>query len=265
MSDPGKSAALATTPLTPAEVGELWDFVHGDIMIGGIRELMRASLGLCPRHTWGYGVVEVELWIYGTGPRGGHQPFDVCVLYTDLLAHVVKLLRRHHSGRTPLTKTLRRRGTCRICDQLGTAMEGKPARPSFAGADAESLATEARLLAYTKDWLGETEQIWLPRTCPDCRAVARAADQVEEPVGGAGIRCLTHLTQLAEADESVTKLIDYLDDLMGRLDVLGNSMRQGAELPTTEQNAAWIEALGWFAGWDLPLQLLSQLRKPNQG
>lgn len=264
MSVTGQSAALATHPLTPSEVGELWEFVHGDIMVGGIRELLRASLGLCPRHTWGYGVVEVELWIYGTGPRGGHQPFDVCVLYTNLLVHVVDLLRRRRSDRVPLTRTLRRRGTCWICDQVGAVAEGRPVRRSFAGADATSLAIEASELVFTKEWLQETREVWLPRSCPDCRAATLDAGDRENLPAESGIRCLTHLTQFAADAQPVTRLTDYLDDLSRRLHVLGESMRQGAEPPTVEQDASWIETLGWFAGWDLPLQLLGQLDSPGQ-
>ncbi len=42
------STLLDASPLTAAEVGELWEFVHGDIMVGGIRSELRSSLGLCP-------------------------------------------------------------------------------------------------------------------------------------------------------------------------------------------------------------------------
>ncbi len=72
--------SLVQVPLTLVEVVELWSFVHGDIMTGGICRLLRAHLGLCPWHTWGYAATEIELWQTGAGPRGGHQPFDVCVL-----------------------------------------------------------------------------------------------------------------------------------------------------------------------------------------
>lgn len=48
-----------------------------------MHRLLRASFGLCPRHTWAYAVVEVELWRAGAGARGRHLPFDVTVLYED--------------------------------------------------------------------------------------------------------------------------------------------------------------------------------------
>lgn len=79
MSQPGDPAdqeqpTLVEAQLTPAEVVELWSFLHGDIMDDGIRQQLHRSLGLCPRHTWGYAVVEIELWQTGAGIRGGHQP-----------------------------------------------------------------------------------------------------------------------------------------------------------------------------------------------
>lgn len=116
-----------------------------------------------------------------------------------------------------------------------------------------------RFGVYMKDWLHETRQVWLPRMCPDCRAATFDPDQREDPPAGAGVRCLTHLTQFAATEEPVTELIDYLDDVSGRLHVLGKSMRQDAQPPSVEQDASWIETLGWFAGSDLPLQLLNQL------
>lgn len=98
MSRPHDTAAdqptLVDAELTPAEVVELWAFVHGDIMEGPIRQLLRAGVGLCPRHTWGYAAAEIELWQTGAGVRGGHQPFDVSVLYEDLLGQVAARLRK---------------------------------------------------------------------------------------------------------------------------------------------------------------------------
>ncbi|QCB98989.1 hypothetical protein E5206_11600 [Arthrobacter sp. PAMC25564] len=41
-------------------------------MDGSMRRLLRASLGLCPRHTWAHAVVEIELWKAGAGARGAH-------------------------------------------------------------------------------------------------------------------------------------------------------------------------------------------------
>lgn len=241
-------------PLTLGEVRELWAFVHGDIMVGGIRQLLRAYLGLCPRHTWGYAVVEVELWIDGAGSRGGHQPFDVCVLYTDLLEEVVGRLRARRSGtRGSLAVRLARQGRCRVCEVLDPHAEGG-GRVSFAGSNSAALTAEANELRFTRQWLLETRAVWEPRQCPAC---------VDLPTGAKGaaddrVWCLGHLTGPgAPTLVSATGLADYLAGLSMRLDALGRSMRQHAPAPTLEQNASWIEAMGWFAGWELPSWLVT--------
>lgn len=189
-----QSSILPRAPLSAAEVREPWAFIHGDIMVGGIRQQLRSAPALCPRHTGGYAVVEVELWIAGAGSRGGHQPFDVCVLRTDMLDHVVGRLRsRGHAFHTPLAKTLQRQGPCRVCDALG------PERDS-------------------------------------------------------GVLCLQHATQPGvESPVPIPALAEYVADLSLRVDALGRAMRHNAAPPTPVQNASGIEALGWFAGWDLPL------------
>jgi hypothetical protein len=152
--------------LTPAEVRELWAFIHGDIMIGGIRQQLRASLGLCPRHTWRYAVVEIELWIHGAGSRGGHQPFDVCVLYADLLGHVAgRLQSRGHVLHTRLAKTFARHGPCRVCGALTTDPHDRTAQVGFAGSNSIALATEANELRYTTEWFQQTRDAWARRVC----------------------------------------------------------------------------------------------------
>lgn len=246
------------SPLSAAEVGELWEFIHGDIMVGGIRSGLRDALGLCPRHTWGYAIAEIELWVYGTGPRGGHQPFDVCVLYGDLLDHVVARLRRRRSSAASLSRTLERRGACWICRQL-SGQEGKPARRSFAGADATVLADEANQMRYTTAWCVQTREVWQGRVCPSCRSGRDLIDpgHIKEPGSGA-ITCLGHLVSMQSPTGSLVELVDYLESTAGRLDALGQTMRQGAAPPTLEEDGSWIETLGWFAGWDVPLALITR-------
>lgn len=247
------SQVFPREPLTPAEVRELWAFVHGDIMVGGIRQLLRASLGLCPRHTWGYAVVEVELWIYGAGSRGGHQPFDVCVLYTDLLEQVVARLRARKPGsRTSLAARLARQGRCRVCEALGPQPDD--VLVSFAGSNSVDLAAEANALRFTRQWLLQTRPVWEPRRCPACVDGSSGASGWT----GDGVWCLSHLTGPgAPAGVSAAGLADYLAGLSVRLDGLGRSMRQDAPAPTLQENASWIEAMGWFGGWELPCWLTS--------
>lgn len=216
-------------------------------MVGGIRQLLRASLGLCPRHTWGYAVVEVELWVYGTGSRGGHQPFDVCVLYTDLVEQVVGRLRARRVGvRGSLAARLARTGRCRVCEALDRAPAGVV---SFAGSNSDELAAEANRLRFTQGWLQQTRAVWQPRQCPGC------VDRLDGN-GPEAVWCLAHLTGPRPPEEvSAAGLADYVEGLGARLDALGRSMRQGVAAPTVEQDASWIETMGWFGGWELPAWL----------
>ena len=254
------SCVFPVAPLSPAEVRELWAFIHGDIMVGGIRQQLRASLGLCPRHTWGYAVVEVELWIHGAGARGGHQPFDVCVLYADLLDHVAGRLRAQgHVFHHTLAATLQRHGPCRICDALGPDAEKSAPRVGYAGSNSFALAAEANELRYTTAWFAQTQDLWVTRACPECvrrDAATTLADGEPHAEPDTAVLCLEHVRAPgAETEVSVPALSAYLAALGERVDGLGMSMRQGALSPTPAQNASWIEALGWFAGWDLPLHV----------
>mgnify|MGYP000963968583 CR=1 FL=1 len=245
---------LRSAPLRSAN----WEFIHGDIMVGGIRAGLRDALGLCPRHAWGYAIVEVELWVYGTGPRGGHQPFDVCVLYGDLLEHVAARLRRRRSSVASLPCTLERRGPCWICRQLG-GQDGEPVRRSFAGADATALAQEANEMRYTTAWCVQTREVWEGRVCPSCRSGKAPIDrgQIKEPGSGA-VTCLRHLVSMPSPAGSLAELVDYLESTAARLDALGQTMRQGAQPPSLDEDGSWIETLGWFAGWDVPLALIAR-------
>lgn len=109
------------------EVRQLWSFVHGDIMDPGIRVALRESLGLCPRHAWGYALVEIELWQTGGGVRAGHQPFDVGVLYEDLLGYVAAGLSRPRTLLHPHPESiLRPRRPCYLCAQLVPAEAAGP-------------------------------------------------------------------------------------------------------------------------------------------
>ena len=47
----GVLVPIGPLELSVEEVRQLWSFIHGDIMGGSMRRLLRASLGLCPRHT----------------------------------------------------------------------------------------------------------------------------------------------------------------------------------------------------------------------
>lgn len=239
------------TFLDPAEVSMLWSFVHGDIMIGGIREQLRRALGLCARHTWGYFVTEVELWLYGPAPRGGHLPFDVGVLYQDLLTDVIgKISSARSPSRHGLRSALSPKGPCRICADLSTPGDGVPL--GYAGSNADALAEEAAELTYTKAWLLRTQEHWTAWVCPACTLP-------DSPSNAVSALCRNHLARFdAIAPEEVAAIVSHLDDARRRLYRSVDSMTQGGRQATTADDAAVIETLGWFAGWEFPLSVIGR-------
>jgi hypothetical protein len=182
-------------PLRPAEVRELWAFLHGDVMVPGIRRTLREALGLCPRHTWCYAIVEIELWLTGGGVRGGHQPFDVCVLYEDLLAAAIdRLERRRLPRRHRVARVLERRAPCRVCETL-TGPGGAQSVPSYAAAQTIALTAEANQLRYTLGWCRETVDVWRDRICPACAAAYTDTHGRGDviPSTATGLLCRQHL------------------------------------------------------------------------
>lgn len=233
---------LGPDGLTVEEVGALWAFLHGDIMIGGIRQRVREHWGLCPRHAWGHAVVEIELWETGAGARGGHQPFDVIVLQDDLLETARHTLT---SSRRSPKHSLRRRGSCYVCDQLTGATDRGLTPIGYAGFNSEPLTEETNRLEYSRKWMDETSPVWSARTCPRC-----SDDQSPR-----GVLCRPHLVADDAPHEAVDQVIPYLDELAPRLKRLLDSMSEHGKPATPDDDAAWIEVLGWLHGWTFPLQL----------
>jgi hypothetical protein len=249
---PGQGAGLVPAGpfvLEPEEVRQLWSFVHGDIMEPGLRRILRSSLGLCPRHTWGYAAVEIELWQTGAGARGGHQPFDVSILYEDLLEHVASgldrsagLLHRHPE------RILVPAGPCRICTEMGgPAHTGL--RLGYAGSDTAALTAEANTLEHTRAWCRQTADTWRDRACPECRPGPDAH------LSGKAMLCRVHLLAhpVEEADRHGTAA--RLRAIRARMLRLTESMTVDGAPAGPEEDASWIEALGFFAGWGPPLWL----------
>ncbi|WP_143588005.1 hypothetical protein [Tersicoccus phoenicis] len=238
--------------LSVDEVRVLWSFIHGDIMNSQFRARLRAHHGPCERHAWAYAVTEIELWEQGAGRRGGHQPFDVAVLYTDLLEEMSTRLRRQRRRRRD--RILRRDGTCLICDDVRGR---QPTRfvVTHAGFDPAKLAAEANRMRYTIAWLRETAPCWSPLVCPDC---------TDQPTTtGAAIRCRPHLV-LHHADLTDHVLhseLDALDLWTARLRALLGSMTAGGRPSTPEEDAAWVAAVAWFNGWRFPLTVVPPI--PN--
>lgn len=234
--------------LTVPEVRLLWSFVHGDIMNEEVRRALRRSWGPCSRHAWGHAVVEIELWEAGAGRRGGHQPFDVSILYEDLCAAMASALRAAHTGHARV-RVLRGDGTCPICrDLAGPGLPGLAI--GYAGSDSDRLTAEADVMGFTAGWVRETAPVWLNRACPDC-AVEAGRDRTQ------GQQCRLHLATAGggEADEAAA-VIARLGSLAILLDELVQSMTDRGAPSTAAADAAWVEALGWFHGWRLPFALV---------
>lgn len=246
--------------LSAEEVRQLWAFIHGDIMDGSMRRLLRASLGLCPRHTWAYAVVEIELWQAGAGARGGHQPFDVTVLYEDLLEYVADGLDRKSSlvHRHP-DEVLLPAGPCRICaDMASPDLPGL--RMGYGNSNTEALTVEANGLAHTTAWCRETFSLWRGRVCPDCCPGASA------PAGGPVLLCRFHLAARRPLPEQLRHAVAaHLREIRGRMRHLTDSMTAYGAPAGAEENASWIEAVGFFAGWALPLSLADGVTGPGPG
>lgn len=236
--------------LTEPEVEELWHFVHGDIMQGGIRAHLRRSMGLCPRHTWAYAQVEIELWQQGAGSRGGHQPFDVCVLYDDLLGEAVRRLTTVHLPwhRSPAW-ALRAMGPCWVCSSLQhDDLHAVPGGRGFAGSNTAALTAEANLGRHTLAWLDRTHGQWAGRVCPLC------AQQLEYAIPtaghGPGIACRPHLELVDSFDASARdSLVDELLRLQQGVQRLAGSITARGPSSTRQADASWVETLAWFTGW----------------
>lgn len=249
--------SLVEVPLTPAEVVELWSFLHGDIMEAGIRVQLRGSLGLCPRHTWGYAATEIELWQTGAGIRGGHQPFDVSVLYGDLLDQVTGQLGRpaglfHHD----LRRALLPRGQCAICAVLDPAGSRPRSTPvGYAGANATDLAAETNELVHTTTWCQETFPRWRDQACPGCVTAGGVGNSAAAEQADWARLCRLHLLDHPVSVECGHQVAVRLGEVAARLRRLGRSMTKDGPPATPDDDSSWVEALGWFAGWQVPLAL----------
>jgi hypothetical protein len=169
---PESQAGASPIPARPAEVRALWAFLHGGIMDPGIRRALRGAYGFCPRHAWLYAAVEIELWQGGAGSSPGHQPFEVCVLYEDVLATALARLgrRRWHRGASP-ERALRADGACRICAAVAESeASGTAERPGFAGSDPVALAARHRAAMAARGLPALSRGAW----GRSCAAVPRA-------------------------------------------------------------------------------------------
>jgi hypothetical protein len=214
----------AVEPTLP-EVRQLWWFLDGAIMILDVRKHLRNSWGFCPRHTWLYGAVEIQL-------RGG-DPFSTSILWEDLTRRAAQAVRNRTLPWNLSLSRLKAGETCYTCDHLAL------------GDREDSIFQEyhqrARRLDRARRRFEESREHWTARSCPLC-------------LGGDGLICRQHLLLGAEPTH---RLADQLWQLADRLDALRASLTWHGKPVGPQEQASWIEALGWFAGWDYPPKLLA--------
>jgi hypothetical protein len=229
----GANCAADAGPLdfSAAEIRQLWSFLDGSIMALDTRQHLWRSWGLCPRHAWGYAVAEVEV-------HGGH-PFSTGILYADLTRRAARVVGRRLAPWPLVRSRLRDREACFTCDYLamtheGSEHEGREQDEAMARRVNERTRTEAIF-----DQLGE---VALDRACPFC-------------LNGHGLTCRLHLM---EQDNPPDRLADELWALARRLRALVGSLTTRRTTVGPLEAASWIEALGWFGGWDYARKLADE-------
>lgn len=241
-------------------------------MDSDVRSHLRRALGFCSRHTWLYAIVEVELWEGEVGALAGHQPFDTCVLYADLLnAAVLRLDRsRKWCSRGNVKRALRSSDNCLVCRAVRhLELSGLDRTAGYGNSDTLALTEQVNCLRHTQCQLAATEPLWHSLVCPLCRADASVtlasrarAHGTHDPSAptsrAAPVVCRPHLLASWESVAAGPQcLMADLRSLHIRLDRLLDSMTHGAGPAGESDRSAWIETLGWFAGWALPLAILS--------
>jgi hypothetical protein len=222
--------------LTAEEACALRGFVFSNAQTATL-ESLRDSWGLCDRHSWGEAIVEIELSRDDDGQHD-RSPFALATLYEDLLTFMTYRLT---VGRSRL-RGLALRGTeeCLICAEL--LVSEPPERP-----DGNVLA-ELHAMHQSGRRVRRSARLWQDKVCPECAEEAKLARTAAE-------RCRPHLVAAGRTDaETAAELVDQLRNTRYRLRELLNS--RSTEVPVTpEGDSSWIEALGWFHGWGLPLAL----------
>jgi hypothetical protein len=228
-ADLAKSALdLGVLELSRIEVKQLWWFLDGAIMNVDTRHHLWRSWGLCPRHAWGYAVIEIEV-------RGG-VPFSTAILYEDLTRRAGQTLGRRLLSQARVRTQLEPHDSCFTCDFLkgGASDERKAGEPQWG-----ALTARINRRSRTSTVVAASEQEWCPRSCPLC-------------LGGQGPVCRAHIVAGASQGDA---LADKLEDLAARLDAFARSLTVEGRQVGPPERSSWIEALGWFGGWDFARKL----------
>jgi hypothetical protein len=228
------SPAVDAGPLdfTAPEVKQLWWFLDGAIMNVDTRHHLWRSWGLCSRHAWGYAIAEIEV-------RGG-KPFSTAILYEDLALRASAAMGQRLRSRGHIRSQLETHESCFACEYVSSLPGGEL---EMERAQWEETAKRVNHRTRTLALVGELRGAWESRSCPAC-------------LGGDGLVCRPHLLLGVESDN---RLAAELAALARRLRVLANSLTTRRTPAGPLDRASWIEALGWFGGWDYAVKLKAEL------
>jgi hypothetical protein len=222
---------MSTQPrLTAAEIQFLDGFLEGNVMDVGTRHQLRRSWGLCARHAWAHAAVELEV-------RQG-RPMDVVVLHEDLAGRAAAALRRTRPFPWRIARgSIRARDACLVCTNVAAAARSN--RAAEGDALLELRVARVNQFRRTREAVIVTRDHWMARSCPRC-------------TGGAGLMCRPHLLQERDCTDR-ERIADYLRELQERLETYLHLMWRMPPRATPAQQACWVEVVGWFAGWWLPV------------
>lgn len=208
--------------LDAREVSQLSSFLDGAIMIPDVRRRLWRSWGLCPRHAWAYAIAECELRV---------RPFSTAILYEDLCRRASGVFAAPLRPGAWKLRRLRAHAACFTCEYLELSHAARERKSRVERVNRRAVI--GRLVLRGWDDLSA-------RSCPSC-------------AGGRGPVCRLHL--LGGGEAASEDLGDALAALSGRLERLVRSMTWAGQEVGPAAASSWVEALGWFSGWETPRRI----------
>lgn len=221
---------VGSLDFTGSEVRQFRTFLDGAIMSVGVRHNLWRSWGLCPRHAWGYAITEVEL-------RSG-MPFSTAILYADLSSRAERLVGRRRPWQL-VRPNFESRSACFTCSWLETVARVTESEE----VDWRRHAARVNQRRRVHERVAEARSTWLGKACPLC--VSRAG----------GLVCRLHLLAGAAPPDGLARALAQLTD---RLETLADSLTVRRTVTDVDDRFAWVEALGWFGGWDYAQKLMRE-------
>ena len=196
-------------------------------MNADVRHHLWSSWGLCPRHSWAHALVEIEAW--------GGWTFSTSILYEDLLGRALRSIRRYRFLPRDLgVRALSPKGACHTCDYvLAAKLEWRD--------HSSRIIDRVNRFERSRELLCASRSQWQEHCCPSCG-------------DGKGPVCRPHLLARS-ASMQWTELATILAPIHIRLGRYIDSMTWNGPKASDLERVSWIEALGWFAGWELPMRL----------